>query len=37
MWLDKNNIETIYAPEKRDYKKELFESSLKAGKNHTMK
>lgn len=26
MWLDKNNIETIYAPEKRDYKKELFEA-----------
>lgn len=23
MWLDKNNIETIYAPEKRNYKKEL--------------
>ncbi len=33
MWLDKNNIETIYAPEKRDYKKELFEAVKKCAIN----
>lgn len=33
MWLDKNNIETIYAPQKRDYKKELFEAVKKCAIN----
>ena len=27
MWLDKDNIETLYAPKKRNYKKELFEGA----------
>ena len=29
MWLDKSNIETLYAPKKRNYKKELFEAIKK--------
>ena len=29
MWLDKDNIETLYAPKKRNYKKELFEAIKK--------
>lgn len=29
MWLDKNNIETLYAPQKRNYKKEVFEAVKK--------
>ena len=29
MWLDKDNIETLYAPKNRNYKKELFEAIKK--------
>ncbi len=29
MWLDKNNIETLYAPQKRNYKQEIFETVKK--------
>lgn len=33
MWLDKSNIETLYAPKKRDVKQELYEAAKKLAIN----